>query len=206
MRTRSVGHGNGEGGFTLIELLAVVTILGIISFALTEALIVGFKTTDAVTTDVTRTVGIQALRSYFIGDGKRARQVSTGDTPCATASPPSVEVLLHLYSNDQGSATEVAYSLESDGPQVGQRQIVRTSCAAGGSRDRRLLGTLEFDPAGPEPLIARCKPVRAAATEPDEGPCPTAPGEPATITLRALTNRPKDPPVTVDLTVRRRTT
>ena len=197
-----------EGGFTLIELLAVIAILGVISFGLTEAVILGFKTTDAVTTDVTRFVGVQALRSYFTDDVRRADQAfdpgPAGD-PCATSS----DALLHLsWTEAGGTITDVAYSLEADSPAVaGQAQLVRWSCTTSGPPAKRMLGLLEFDPAGPAPVEALC--AYPGATPPGAStacqPLPTDP-EPATITMRVLTNRPKDPPVPLELTVRRRTT
>jgi len=196
---------NDEGGFTLIELLAVIAILGVISFGLTEAVILGFKTTDAVTTDVTRFVGVEALRSYFTDDVRRADEVFNpgpeGD-PCATSSDP----FLHLsWTEAGGTVTDVAYSLEADSPAVaGQAQLVRWSCATAGGKAKRMLGLLEFDPAGPAPVEALCTyPGASAATACQ--PLPTD-LEPATVTLKVLTNRPKDPPVPLELTVRRRTT
>lgn len=197
MRRAAGSQRRDERGFTLIELLAVISILGIVSFALTEAVILGLKTTDAVTTDVARSAGVQALRSYFTGDAQRAKQASTGDTTCAT-SAPGMTVVLHLYWTDQSAAREVAYSLEDDGAAIaGQSELVRRTCtAAGVTLDKRRLGLIEFDPAGPPPLRAQC----------DDAPCPAALSAPSTITLTILTNRSRDPSVPVDLTVRRRTT
>lgn len=195
MRRTAASRDDGEGGFTLIELLAVIAILGVISFALTEAVILGFKTTDAVTNDVTRSAGVQALRSYFTGDAQRADQASTLAISAPPCAAPSGDFLLYLSWTDQGTARDVSYSLDADTPPVaGQRELVRRSCTSGVTSDTRMLGHFDFDPAERLPVLAQCDPA-----------C-SSPSQPATITLSILTNRPKDPLVAVDLTVRRRTT
>lgn len=206
--TRVWRHEDDDEGFTLVELLVVVTILGIISFALTEAVIVGFKTTDAVTTDVTRSSAVQILRSYFTADAQHASQAFLDDTSCA-ASAPGKAVVLHLYSTDQGPSREIAYSMEDGAaPVAGQGELVRRTCTpAGVTLDQRRLGLFEYAPPA-LPVSALCQYAAAAGPPSPPAPCPAtfADPQPATITLKILTNRPKDPPVSVDLTVRRRTT
>jgi len=195
---REAGRRGDEGGFTLIELLAVISILGVISFTLAEAVILGFKTTDAVTTDITRFVGVQALRSYFTDDVRRAQKVSDPD-PAAPACTASPEAFLSLsWTEEDGTLRVVVYSLESESPTIaGERQLVRWSCVATGAPEKRMLAFLEFDPARRLPVLALC----------DGIPCPSAAAEPAVVTLDILTNRPKDVDETsVELTVRRRAT
>lgn len=177
-----------EAGFTLVELLAVVTILGLISFALTEAFIVGLKTTDANADNISRSVAVQALQSYFTGDAQSAKLVSTVDpAPTCSTSPG---VFLHLsWTDPQGSARDVSYSLDADPtPVAGQRELVRWSCTANGAPDKRMLGRLAFAPSGPQPVQALC----------DGSSCPVAPGAPDVVALRILT------PVSLDLSVQRR--
>jgi len=200
-RQASLRHGD-ELGFTLVELLAVIAILGVISFTLTEAFVVGLKTTDANATDLSRSVAVQAAQSYFTDDVQSAKEVSRVDPPpttCATAAG----VFLHLSWKDQGRARDVSYAVED--AITGQAQLVRWSCTDGGSVDRKMLGLFTFEP--PLPQLAQC----------DGAACPDAPGRPLTVTLRIPTDRPQEatgtsttsvPPLrpSVDLTVRRRTT
>lgn len=197
----------GESGFSLVELIVVISILGIIGVVLTEATIIGFRTTDAVANDLSRSVAVQALQSVFTGDVQSARLVSSEDPAPACATTPGV--FLHLSWADQGLARDVSYSLEADAgtnsPAVtGQGDLVRWSCTAGGSPQKKLLGRFSFDANGPAPVRARCGDVD----------CGTTPAAPVTVTLRILAGSsqgglggqvPGPPPPAVDLTVRRRT-
>lgn len=195
---RRLGSGaEDEAGFTLVELLAVIAILGVITFALTEAVIIGLKTTDSTANDLSRSVAVQALQSYFTPDVQSAKLVSKDD-PAPTCAPPASapDVFLHLSWTEQLRARDVSYALEPDGSaSSGQSEIVRWSCIADGPPNKRMLGHLSFDPAGPKPVVALC----------DGADCRGTSG-PATVTLTILTNRAQDPAAAVDLTVRRRTT
>lgn len=198
-------NGADEAGFTLIELLAVISILGIISFALTEAVILGLKTTDATANDSFRSAGVQALQSFFTSDAQSATLVSTADpAPQCAPAAATPRVFLHLSWNDQGKARDVSYSLEDDIPAVaGQSEVVRWSCSGDGAPDKRMLGRLNYDSAV-APELAQCRPVA----------CQAMPSRFDTITLKVPTDRPEEvtnpsgpvPPAAVEMTVRRRTT
>ena len=186
-----------EDGFSLIELLAVIAILGVVSFALTESLILGFETTDRTIGDVSRSAGVNTLQPYFTRDVQSAEMVSTGDPTCAT-----VPVLLHLTWTDEGAARAVSYSLVP--PTGGEQDLVRWSCTGTGDEapDRRVLGHFSHDPAGPPPLAATCD----EDNDPDIDLCPVTPGTPATVTLAIQTDPSAAPATATKLTVRRRTT
>ena len=170
-----------EGGFTITELLVAIVILGIISVILTEAVILGLRTTDATAANTSRSVATQTLASYFTDDAQSASAVSTTDLSC-TASP----VLLHLAWTDQGVNRDVSYALE---PPAGREQtLVRWSCTGDGDPTRKVLGHFSGD--GAAPVAVRC----------DEGPCPSTPGSPAPA--RVAVEIDGTPPLTV--TVRRR--
>ena len=176
-------RGGDESGFTLVELLAVVAILGVIGYALTESVILGFRTTDATAASSSRSVAVQTLTSYFTGDAQSADEVSTNDPGCATEP-----VFLHLTWTDQSVARSVSYGLH---PVAGpEQELVRWSCAGGGAPDRKILGHFSQNPSpGAVPVSARC----------DGAVCPATPGTPATVTLEVQSTP------TLSLTVRRRT-
>lgn len=187
---RTGQRGSDEGGFTLIELLAVIGILAIIAFPLTEAFIQGLKTTDANANDMANSSAVQALQSFFTGDVQSARLASRVDTaPVCASSAPAGEVFLNLTWTDQKKPRDVSYSLAADAsPVAGQRELIRWSCTDGGTPDKRMLGRFTYPEGGPAPVRAECNPA-----------CQDTPAAFDSVTLKVLT------PTEVDLTVRRRT-
>ena len=193
---RRAGATRGEAGFSLVELLAVIAILGVISFALTESLIVGFKTTDGTTREIAHAVNVQAMKSYFTGDAQSAKLVSSKDPAPTPACTSSTEVFLHLSWTDQDNrARKVSYSFEPETAEVpGERELVRWSCANGVLDSKRPLGHCSVDPIAPLPVQARC----------DTAACPTPPdppGRPVTVTMNIAS---QEPPTSIELKVRRR--
>lgn len=180
-----------EAGFTLVELLAVIAILGVIGFALTEAVILGLRTTDNTAASSSRSVATQALSSYFTGDAQSADAVSTAEpVPCADGA-----VFLHLTWTDKGVTRAVSYGL--DPPEGPEQELKRWSCT-GGVKDTnpKMLGHFSRnpDPSAP-PVSARCD---LDPAEPNPDLCQPTPRAPATITLEVQS----DPPLL--LTVKRR--
>lgn len=176
-----------ERGFTLTELVVVIAILGLITFVLTEAVILGLKTTDSTARELSRYVDVQALHSYFTGDAQSADEVSTAATACATADPG---VFLNLIRTDQGVVRTVAYSL--DPPDSGEQDLVRWSCTAAAT-ERRLVGHFSRKIAEPVPVIASCGDAA--------GVIAACGGAPATITL-TIQPDPASPPNVLTVTRR----
>jgi prepilin-type N-terminal cleavage/methylation domain-containing protein len=186
------GRGQHEAGFSLVELIVVVAILGVISSVLTEALILGLRTTDGTIANVSRAAGVQILEPYFTADAHSAEVVWTDPTPTCASGPAFV----HLRWTESGSVVRtVGYGLD---PAVGpDQELVRVSCVASGPPERKVLGHFTHDPAGPQPVSVAC----------DAGPCPTVPGAAvATVTLLIQVDPSPAPPAPISLTVRRRLT
>jgi len=179
-----------EAGFTLVELLVVVVILGIIGFALTNAVILGLKTTNSTADRVSGTSAVETLNSYFFEDVQSADAVTTSATspdPNCTGIPTgSGQVLLHLTWTDTDTApiretatTDVFYFF--DPPSGGDQNLIRVTCvttttttAAGtttvnGNPDSTILGHFGNDPAAAPPVVLSC-----GVTAPVASPCPDA--------------------------------
>ncbi len=175
-----------ETGFTLIEVLVVVVILGIIGFVLTEAIILGLRTTDATAASSSRSVATQALTSFFTGDMQSADVVSTSDPGCASGT---ANLIVTLSWTDQGLSRRVSYGLD---PATGtDQELVRWSCSGvpGGPIGQKILGHFTTKVGDPVPVTAIC----------DAGPGCPASGTPAKVTLEVRSEP------TLALTVHRRT-
>lgn len=184
-----VRHRGDEGGFTLIELLAVISILGIITFVLTESLILALKTTDGTIAQVSRSAAIQILEPYFTGD---AQSAETADTAPTCGSAPA---FLHLrWHEEGGGAKDVSYALVPPDASDGEQELIRWTCTGAVGPVRQILGHFSHAP-GQSPMTATC----------DDLQCPATPGTPTTITLAIQTDPSASPPPATQLTVRRRT-
>src|SRR5207248_1356385 len=67
-----------EEGFTLAELLISTVILAVIFGVITEAMIVGLRTSDKTNQRVRESVDAQFVSVYFPRDAQAAKQVATG--------------------------------------------------------------------------------------------------------------------------------
>ena len=171
-----------ESGFTLVELLVAIVILGLIAFSLTEAVILGLKTTDATAASSSRSVAAQTLTSYFTDDVQSAETVDTTAPSCLNGGPVAGSVFLHLawtdrqVRADQQVRRDVSYAL--DPPGASEQELVRWSCSDGGARASRILGhfTRDGSVGAAEPVAAACGAAPACPSTPAASP-------PATVTL-----------------------
>lgn len=138
----------GEAGFTLIELLAAIAILGIISFVLTEAILLSLKTVEDATARVGNSATTQTVESYFTGDAQSALVVSSGGAACGVSDP----AVVNLAWTDQATPKVASYVLV---PASGnEHDLVRRFCVGNAPPDERILGHYVHKPTDPFPLSA----------------------------------------------------
>ncbi|MDP2709782.1 MAG: prepilin-type N-terminal cleavage/methylation domain-containing protein [Solirubrobacteraceae bacterium] len=100
-----------EAGFTLPELLIAVTLLAIVIGVLSQAVIVGLKTTAATATTLIGVADSRVLSSHLQTDVKQADTLgTTGGPPCSSTAP------------ELASATRVLWTL-GDVSQDGTRVV-----------------------------------------------------------------------------------
>lgn len=148
-----------EDGFTLIEVLLVVVILGFISGALTESIILGLRTTEATERIVSGSLDRQLASTYFYGDVQSSDEVATD---AAKACPVSTPGTVTLRWNDAGVAKAASYSVD---PTEGN--LVRRYCEDGALKAQN---TVASSLAAADPVTVTCAP---AGNPPD--PCPSRP-------------------------------
>lgn len=113
-------------GFTLVEMLLVVTILGIIGFALTESVIIGLRTTTATEAQVRGSLDRQRVATYFVPDVQSARRLQPGDSAPAPCQPAGATPLLTLSGIDRGVRKTESYYFVEAPPE--EAKLVRRTC------------------------------------------------------------------------------
>lgn len=177
------GRRRDEGGFTLVELLVVIAILAIITGALTEALIQGFRLTDTTGARVARSSALQAFTTFVTDDIHRAETVfTTYEDACVTND--AGRFLRLSWTEDSGTHVAV-YALDPVGD--GDHDLVRWECAGGGGPVARRLGRIS-DPVGSPPAVTvtGCKAKASDASTAACSPAPNTPGAdetPAAVVL-----------------------
>jgi prepilin-type N-terminal cleavage/methylation domain-containing protein len=123
-----------DHGFTLVELLVVLSIIGVLALALTEALVSGWKTTSATATILSSSHDAQMVSSFWTSDVQGAAVLdSVGtDTRCLLTG----DTLVARFTGTTTDASSVvttfvaAYVQRVSGTET---QLIRRSCAAIGS-------------------------------------------------------------------------
>lgn len=162
-----------EAGTTLVELLAAISIMAIISFALTEAVVQALRTLDGTATRYGESIDAQSLAASFGPDIQSADRVEAPFTPDGTdpCTPSSGSPLLLVTWTDGSVVKQASYTLEA--ASGNQRHLVRRYCEA----DSRLPDTAArlvrqhavaslVPPEAPEPQVT-CAPA-PCSPQPDQ--------------------------------------
>ena len=160
-----------EAGFTLIELLVTVSIVGIISTALTEAVMITLRTADATEHRLVESSGASLLSTYLVPDTQSAASVTT--TPGANCANGNAIVSLSWTDPSTPPVTKSASYACSAG------RLIRTQTIGGVSSQQ----TLATDVAGTPTVVCvptLCAPLpltvqlAVATCTSDITPCPAA--------------------------------
>ena len=127
-----------ESGFTLAELLISTVILAIIFGVITEAMIVGLRTTDSTDQRVRESVDAQLFASRFARDAQGAKTVSVGDTSCGPSpavTPTSLYVVSFGWTDAaSGAPKKASYVLDpTTATSTGERVLTRWICQGVGN-------------------------------------------------------------------------
>ena len=126
-----------EDGFTLVELLLSVALLGIITGALTSAMLVMLGTKQRSEEMLAVSRDRQFVANYFTDDAAGARAMAVGSQPVCGATVHAV-VVFSGKDTDPGTTsqadTTVAWVYEP-----ARRELARTACRSGGSPDVRVV-------------------------------------------------------------------
>jgi prepilin-type N-terminal cleavage/methylation domain-containing protein len=138
-----------EGGFTLPEVLMAVAVLGIIVVPLTNAMVVGLRSSGKTTDVLVASADRQMLTNYLPPDALSATAATADGSVSGCASPAGTRVLLLTWSEFTGTVTSYAsdYRLVPGGTTT---KLVRDRCVAGGVAEEV---TVAHDAVAAAPLV-----------------------------------------------------
>lgn len=130
-----------EAGVTLVELIVAIAIGGIIMAALSNALIVGFRTTDQTRIRLAESHDTQLVANYFSSDvaSTRAADISLLDVPAPCGSGVAAggsNVISLPFAPRPDGATPLAVAYRKEGG-----NLVRYKCPPGGAAQRVVVAT-----------------------------------------------------------------
>lgn len=163
-----------ESGTTLVELLVAISILAIISFALTEAVMQALRTLDGTARRYGESIDAQSLAASFGPDIQSADRVEApfAADPSDPCAPASGAPLLLLRWTDGSVAKQASYTLEA--ATGSERHLVRRYCEADSRASdppvfrlvRQHAVASLVPPEAPEPAVT-CSPGPACSAQPD---------------------------------------
>jgi prepilin-type N-terminal cleavage/methylation domain-containing protein len=124
-----------EAGLTLTELLVAIAVLGIIILPLTNAIVVGLRTSDHTAAVLVTSADRQMLTNYLPPDALSATAATANGAAaggCVTAS--GTRVVLLTWSEFSGSLTSYASDYRLVPVGTGNK-LVRDRCVAGATAE-----------------------------------------------------------------------
>jgi prepilin-type N-terminal cleavage/methylation domain-containing protein len=120
----------GEQGFTLVELLVAITIMSMIMGGISESIIVGLRTTAAISTSVAESHDTQMMTAWFPRDVNGATSIwggapLAGTKPVCTPPVGTTRTVLTMLSGDPTLPLLTSYVVVKTGTLF---QLVRTVC------------------------------------------------------------------------------
>jgi len=115
-----------EGGFTLVEVLVVVVIIGIISGALTESIIIGLRTTTATVAQVSGSLDRQRLATAFVPDVQSAQSLAGPECGAGGGS-----LVVTLSRTDRGIDKAASYLVPATANPEEPKMLLRRYCEQG---------------------------------------------------------------------------
>lgn len=122
-----------EAGFTLPEVLMAIAVLGIIIVPLTNAMVVGLRSSGRTTDVLVASADRQMLANYLPPDALSASVVKTDAASPGCAAPAGSRVLLLGWSEYTGTVPVTSYASDYRLVPGGTgTRLVRDRCVAGG--------------------------------------------------------------------------
>lgn len=140
--TRPPRDTSDEAGVTLVELIVAIAISAIIIGAITNAIFVGFRTTDKTTTRLSESHDTQLVATYFPPDVSSSRYVPIsllpGDSPagCSGITGGGQNVVLLPFAPRPNAADPITVAYRIEGT-----NLVRYKCGVSGVADRVAVAT-----------------------------------------------------------------
>ncbi len=148
-------RGRGASGATLVEVLVAVSILGIISAALSGSLFLGLKTTQTTTERLAESSGAQILSTVFPADVQSATAISVSSAACGLGVPAVTFDQVDPDPAGPGSDTALTIAYVVGDPVGNERQLVRRVCQTGTVTGERVVAR---GLALADPLTVVCTP------------------------------------------------
>jgi prepilin-type N-terminal cleavage/methylation domain-containing protein len=134
-----------EDGVTLIELLVAMSIIGVLTVAVTGALFVGIRTTRDTRTSLDQSNAEQIISTYVTKDVQGADAVRAGVTSACGGQPAALETTTRTDPLASSSDVVVAY-------RVTGTTLLRQVCGPTPSMTRIARDVTSFIASGSDPL------------------------------------------------------
>jgi hypothetical protein len=166
-----------ESGATLVELLAAILIFGIIGGVLTDAIVIGLRSTAETEKAVSESVDRQFVSRWFGRDVQSADTVRRNPETACGGEPVAPDIEVITFAWEDGDVPKVSSYLY----EASRGRLVRKYCEGQGAEAAGAETTLASALAATDPVLVECNP------DPDPAPQPCPDGEaPPTPNLVAM--------------------